>query len=178
MLCVPGISVWSSACLSSVCHLACDTREFIDTALVRFPCITGCFGFVSCCRILIVLNAVPILVCLKSFVIFTNLFKHKPYIPIRPVINNMNAPTYKVAKHLVKLLNRHLTLKNQYSVKKSTNLATNLTKLKMNKNDQLITYDIKDLYANIPIEETLTITKLMLLKNSDAQITQQLITFM
>ena len=31
--------------------------------------------------------------------------------PIRPVINNMNAPNYKVAKHLVKLLNRHFTLK-------------------------------------------------------------------
>ena len=36
---------------------------------------------------------------------------HKPDIPIRPVINNMNVPTYKVAKHIVKLLNRHLTLK-------------------------------------------------------------------
>jgi hypothetical protein len=36
---------------------------------------------------------------------------HKPDIPNRPVINNMKVPTYKVAKHTVKLLNRHLTLK-------------------------------------------------------------------
>jgi len=90
-------------------------------------------------------------------------------IPIRPVINDMNAPNYKVAKHLVKLLNRHLTLKNQYNVKNITHLATDLTKLNLNKNHQLIIYDIKDLYTNIPIEETLTITKSMLLKNNDAQ---------
>ena len=88
----------------------------------------------------------------------------------------MNTPPYKVAKHLVKLLNRHLTLKNQYNVKNSTILATDLTKLKLNKNHQLITFEIKDLYINIPIEETLTITKSMLLKNNDAQITQQIIT--
>jgi hypothetical protein len=90
----------------------------------------------------------------------------------------MNAPTYKVAKYLVRILNRHLTLKNQYNVKNSTNLATDLTKLKLNKNHILITYDIKDLYVNIPIDETITITKSMLLKNNNAQVTQQIITLM
>jgi len=64
---------------------------------------------------------------------------HKPDIPIRPVINNMNAPTYKVAQHIVKLLNRHLTLKNQYNVKNSTNLATDQTILQLNENHQLVT---------------------------------------
>jgi len=34
--------------------------------------------------------------------------------------------------------------------------------------------DIKDLCVNIPIEETLTITKSMLLKSNDTQITQHL----
>jgi hypothetical protein len=55
-------------------------------------------------------------------------------------------------------------------------LATDLTKLKLNENHKLITYDIKDLYVNIPIEETLTITKSMLLKSNDAQIKQQVVT--
>jgi len=90
----------------------------------------------------------------------------------------MNASTYKVAKHIVKSLNRHLTHRNQYNVKNSTILATNLTKLKLNQNHQLITYGIKDLHVNIPIEETLTITKLMLLKNNDARMTKEKITLM
>jgi hypothetical protein len=42
----------------------------------------------------------------------------------------------------------------------------------------LITYDIKDFYANMPVEETLTFTKSMLLKNNDTQATQQIITLM
>jgi hypothetical protein len=65
-------------------------------------------------------------------------------------INKMNAPTYKIAKHLVGILNKHLTLSNHYNVKNSTHLATELTKLKLNENHKLITYDIKDLYVNIP----------------------------
>jgi hypothetical protein len=35
---------------------------------------------------------------------------HKPNILIRPVISNINAQNYKIAKHLVRLLNRHRTL--------------------------------------------------------------------
>ena len=61
----------------------------------------------------------------------------------------MNSPTYKVAKYLVKLLNTHLTLENNYNVSNSTHLATALTQLKINKNYRLITYDIKGLFVNI-----------------------------
>jgi hypothetical protein len=32
----------------------------------------------------------------------------------------------------------------------------------------MVTYDIKDLYVNIPIEETLKIMEIQLLKNNDA----------
>ena len=84
---------------------------------------------------------------------------HKPNIPIRPVINNVNAPTYKTAKHLAGILNKHLTLNNHCSVKNSTNSATDLTKLNLNENHKLITYRIKDLYVNIHTEQT--VTKLM-----------------
>ena len=45
----------------------------------------------------------------------------------------------------------------------------------------MMTYDIKDLYDNIPIEETLMITKSLLLKHkkhNDAQVTKQIITLL
>ena len=35
----------AAACLSNICHLACVTRKFIDTALVQFLRITGMFWF-------------------------------------------------------------------------------------------------------------------------------------
>jgi hypothetical protein len=54
---------------------------------------------------------------------------HKAYVPIRPVINNRTAPSYKVAKHPTKLLNQYIALNNHYNVITSTSLALDLTKL-------------------------------------------------
>jgi hypothetical protein len=57
----------------------------------------------------------------------------------------MKAPTYKIAKHLVRILNKHFILNNDYNVFNSTNLTIDLTDLKINKNHKLITCNIKDL---------------------------------
>ena len=91
---------------------------------------------------------------------------HNTGIPIRPIINNVKAPTYNISKHIVKLLDKDITLNNQYNIRNFTSLAADLVKLNLSKDHQLITYDIRDLYVNIPIEETLTITKSMLLKKN------------
>ena len=40
----------------------------------------------------------------------------------------------------------------------------------------MITYDIKDLYVNIPIEETLKIARQQLIENNDRNKTEQIIT--
>ena len=53
---------------------------------------------------------------------------HKPDNPIRPVVNNTKAPTYKIAIFLVNKLHEHLNLKYQYNVKDSTSLVNDLTK--------------------------------------------------
>jgi len=90
----------------------------------------------------------------------------------------VKAPTYKIAKHLVKLLNKHITFNNQYNVRNSTSLAADLVKLNLSKDHQLIRYDIRDLDINIPIVKTLTNTKSMLLRNNDAHVTQQTIILM
>jgi len=103
---------------------------------------------------------------------------HKPGNPIRPVTNNTKAPSYKIAKHLTDVLSWNLHTSNQYNVKNSIAMAENLTKIEINENHKLITYDIKNLYINIPIHETLKITELMLNKENNAQITKQIITLL
>ena len=60
---------------------------------------------------------------------------------------------------LVKKLNSLLNLQNQYNVKDSTTPANDLINLKIDENHRLITFDIKDLYVNIPIRETLRIAR-------------------
>jgi len=78
--------------------------------------------------------------------------------PIIPVINNIQAPSYKAAKRLNKILQQRLNLGNQYTVVNSVTLAQDLMKLNINNKHRLITMDIKDLYVNIPITETVDIT--------------------
>ena len=84
---------------------------------------------------------------------------HKLGKPSRPVINNMNAPSYKITKHQVNKLNGCLRLSNQYNVKNTISQDDGLTKLKINEHHKMVTYDIKDVYVNMPIKETLMITK-------------------
>ena len=103
---------------------------------------------------------------------------HKADIPIRPVINNRSAPSYKLAKHLTKILNHYFTLNNHYNVTNSTNLAHDLSQLKIHENHKMITFDVKDLYVNIPINETLNILKVKLLENNNTQITHQIISLL
>ena len=78
---------------------------------------------------------------------------HKPGNPIRPVVNNISAPAYRIAIHINNKLNAYLCFNNYYNVKNSISLAEHLTKLKINENHKMMTYDIKDVYVNIPIEK-------------------------
>jgi hypothetical protein len=103
---------------------------------------------------------------------------HKPGNPIRPVVNNTHAPAYKISKYLTKKLNDYLKLKNLYNVKNSTTFANDLIKLKIHNNYRMITFDIKDLYVNIPICETLDITKNLLLEHNDDHTTKQMISLL
>jgi hypothetical protein len=79
---------------------------------------------------------------------------------------------------LVKKLNSLLNLQNQYNVKDSTTLANDLINLKIDENHRLITFDIKDLYVNIPTRETLRITRKYLITENDKQTTEQIITLL
>jgi sulfur relay (sulfurtransferase) DsrC/TusE family protein len=90
----------------------------------------------------------------------------------------MPAQSYKIAKHQVNKLNGYLRLNKQYNVKNTIRLAEDLTKLIINEHHKMLTYDIKDLYVNIPIKETLMITKSILLKHNDTQVTKQNITLL
>jgi hypothetical protein len=87
--------------------------------------------------------------------------------PIRPVVNNIHAPTYKVAKFLNKWLTDTLQLPNTYVTYNSTHLAHNLNKLQITESDRLITFYIKDLCVNIPIDDTINITRKLLTDKKD-----------
>jgi len=98
---------------------------------------------------------------------------HKTDIQIRPVIKKQKAPAYKLARYLTKTLDQYISLNNYFNVTNSTNLANDLTKLEIHENHRMRSFDIKDIYVKIHIDETLNIIKAKLLQNNNIQITYQ-----
>ena len=75
---------------------------------------------------------------------------HTTDIPICPVINNRTAPAYILARYLTQILDQYISLNNYFNVTNSTNLANDLKKLEIHENHRMISFDVKDLYVNIP----------------------------
>jgi hypothetical protein len=74
-------------------------------------------------------------------------------------------------------MNENTALNYYQTVKYSTLLANGLINLKITDKHILITFDIKELYVNIPIQET-NFLKDMLQKNNDPQTTHQILTLL
>jgi hypothetical protein len=94
---------------------------------------------------------------------------HKLNIPIRPLINWRNAPGYKLAKHLTKLLYNYLDLPYSYNVRNSTHLMTNLITIELNSDTRICSFDIENLYTNIPRKEIINITNNVLENNIEIE---------
>lgn len=87
---------------------------------------------------------------------------HRDNAPVRPVVKNIHAPTYKLAKFLTKWLSETLQLPNAIVTQNTIQLAHDLNAIKLEETHKLTTFDIKDLYVNIPIEEVIQTTKTLL----------------
>jgi hypothetical protein len=99
---------------------------------------------------------------------------HKENEPIRPVENNTQEPSYKIAKYQNKRLNNLINLPCTYTTKNSCEIAQELNSIQINNHNKMITLDIKDLCVNLPVQNILHITKFWLNKhNNSNMITEQ-----
>ena len=65
--------------------------------------------------------------------------------PIRPVFNNIQATTYKMAKYINKKMNHLLNLPNTYNTRNSQEIAEELKSIQINESNRILTLGIKDL---------------------------------
>jgi hypothetical protein len=72
--------------------------------------------------------------------------------PIRPVINNVLAPLYKVARYINRRLQNLIYLPYTYNTKNSQEIAEELIKLQINEHIRIITFYIEDMYVHLPIK--------------------------
>jgi len=79
---------------------------------------------------------------------------HKPSIPLRPVLSAINTPSYKLAKTFIPILNPLTT--NEYTLTDSFSLAEQLQNIQFT-HSFLTSFDIQNLFTNIPVFETIDI---------------------
>jgi len=75
---------------------------------------------------------------------------HKTNIPIRPVINWRNAPSYRLAKLVSDIITKEIPLPNTFNVKNTVQLIKDLQEISISECTHLASFDIKDMYTNIP----------------------------
>ena len=101
---------------------------------------------------------------------------HKDNNPIRPVIDNTQAPSYKTAKFLNCRIKEYVNLPNTYTVQYSNEMVQELQKLYIRKYHKMITLDIKDLYVNLPKQGIIQSTAIWMDRNKiDADIKKQIL---
>ena len=83
---------------------------------------------------------------------------HKDGVPLRPIVSNIGAPTYQLAKHLSGLLNQ-LTGRTAHHVKNSFHFIEILESLQIKPGDLMVSFDVVSLFTKVPVEESLTLLK-------------------
>jgi hypothetical protein len=91
---------------------------------------------------------------------------HKNDKPIRPIVNWKDSPGYKLAKHLAKLLKHTIQLPNVFNVKNSKALMQSLSQSNVQPGTKVCSFDIKNMYTNIPINELYDVIQESLIHNS------------
>ena len=78
---------------------------------------------------------------------------HKANVPLRPILAAYNSPNYSIAKFLVPLLNDISC--NQYSLRNSSKFIPEI--LEQNSNTFMTSFDVKSLFTNVTLAETIDI---------------------
>lgn len=82
---------------------------------------------------------------------------HKENYPIRPLINFTPAPAYNVSKTITNFLKEKINLPNTYTIKNNKELTDNIQNTEITPNTRIYSFDITNMYTNIPIKETINI---------------------
>jgi hypothetical protein len=75
---------------------------------------------------------------------------HKPDTPIRPIINWKNAPAYKLTKLISEIFEKEILWPYAFNINNSIQLMTDLQKIPYNHNISFGSFDITNMYSNVP----------------------------
>ena len=101
---------------------------------------------------------------------------HKHEAPIRPIVNWRTAPAFKLAKLLTMTLQKYIPLPYKFNIKNTVQLIDDLADILYNQKLRLASFDISNMYTNIPTEELIKIIKTACQHNNiEDKLTQNII---
>ena len=80
---------------------------------------------------------------------------HKEGVPLRPILSSIGTCGYNIAKFFVPYLEKLTT--NKFTVKDSFTFAQEISSFQSSDNFVMASFDIKSLFTNIPLDETINI---------------------
>ena len=81
---------------------------------------------------------------------------HKPDIPLRPIVDTIGSPTYRLAKFLAEKL-KPLVGNTSSFIKDSSYFIEKIKHRHMKENDILLSLDVVSLFTMIPIKEAINV---------------------
>jgi hypothetical protein len=94
---------------------------------------------------------------------------HKHNTPIRPIVGWKQAPAYQLAKQLVSTLHDYLQLPNTYNIQNSIQLMGDIKSITINKSTRLCSFDIINMYTNIPKNDIIIIIIIIIITKNILQ---------
>lgn len=91
---------------------------------------------------------------------------HKPGKSMRPIVNNIDSPSYNLSKWLTIEFSNMQQIHDQFSIKNSLELVSKIKDLKLKSTEILVSFDVCALFPSIPIDVTLKHLKNFLLLNN------------
>ena len=91
---------------------------------------------------------------------------HKPLTPIRPIVSFVGSPAHKICSFLNDIFKKYLNFKAIYSIKNSTEFCKSLQSINIPQNCLLVSFDVSNLFPNVPIKECLTLINTLLFRSS------------
>ena len=76
-------------------------------------------------------------------------------LPIRTIASNLNTGTYQLAKHLSKILSP--LRESEYTIKSTRHFMEIIKHKKVPEGFQMVSFDVKSLFTNVPLETTIDI---------------------